>query len=173
MGRHAPTPASPRGFPGCRSTPTTSRSTPQAELADPDSVFHHFRKLIELRHDHPVIVHGRFELLLPDDEQIWALTRTLDDQILVMVANCSSDSCGRAGGCCCPTRRSRVLLATHGDSTSLDLQPWESRDLSARLSRSISAFGERRRLGVGLAGQPPGDGGGRAATAPRPAAENR
>ena len=26
------------------------------ELADPDSVFHHFRKLIELRHDHPVIV---------------------------------------------------------------------------------------------------------------------
>ena len=27
-----------------------------AQLADPDSVLHHFRKLIELRHDHPVVV---------------------------------------------------------------------------------------------------------------------
>ena len=34
-----------------------------AAVDDPKSVFHHFRKLIKLRHDHPVIVHGRFELL--------------------------------------------------------------------------------------------------------------
>ena len=61
-----------------------------AAVEDPDSVFHHFRKLIELRHDHPVVVHGRFELLLPDHEQIWALSRTLDDQVLLMIANCSS-----------------------------------------------------------------------------------
>ena len=40
-------------------------------------MFHHFRKLIKLRHDHPVVVHGRFALLLPDHEQIWVLTRTL------------------------------------------------------------------------------------------------
>ena len=61
-----------------------------AAVEDPNSVFHHFRKLINLRHDHPVVVHGRFELLLPDHEQIWALTRTLDDQVLLMIANCSS-----------------------------------------------------------------------------------
>ena len=60
-------------------------------LADPNSVFRHFQKLIKLRHDHPVLVEGRFELLLPDHEQIWAVTRTLDDQLLLMVANCSSE----------------------------------------------------------------------------------
>ena len=54
-------------------------------MADPDSVFHHFRKLIELRHELPVVADGRFELLLPDHEQIWAFTRTLDDQVLVVV----------------------------------------------------------------------------------------
>jgi oligo-1,6-glucosidase len=99
----------------------------QAELADPDSVFHHFRKLIALRHEHPVIVHGRFELLLPDDEQIWALTRTLGEQTLVMVANCSSIPAAVPDGALPDLAQARVLLATHGDSRSLDLQPWESR----------------------------------------------
>ena len=63
-------------------------------------MFHHFRKLIKLRHDHPVVVHGRFALLLPDHEQIWALTRTLDDQVLMMIANCSSDPASVPAGCC-------------------------------------------------------------------------
>ncbi len=62
-----------------------------AAVADPDSVFHHFRKLIALRQSHPVIVEGRFELLLPDHRQIWALTRTLGEQLLIMIANCSSE----------------------------------------------------------------------------------
>ena len=30
-------------------------------------------------------------LLLPEDEQIWTVTRTLGDQVLVMIANCSSE----------------------------------------------------------------------------------
>ena len=98
-----------------------------AAVEDPNSVFHHFRKLIELRHDHPVIVHGRFELLLPDHEQIWALTRTLDDQVLLMIANCSSYPGRVSPGAVPDLTDAKVLLATHGDSTSLDLEPWESR----------------------------------------------
>ena len=98
-----------------------------AAVEDPNSVFHHFRKLIELRHDHPVIVHGQFELLLPDHEQIWALTRTLDDQVLLMIANCSSYPGRVSPGAVPDLTDAKVLLATHGDSTSLDLEPWESR----------------------------------------------
>ncbi|HJV13221.1 MAG TPA: alpha-glucosidase [Propionibacteriaceae bacterium] len=97
------------------------------EMEDPNSVFHHFRKLIELRHDHPVIVDGRFELLLPDHEQIWAVTRTLDDQVLVMIANCSSESANVPGYAIPDLTGAQVLLATHGESTLLDLAPWESR----------------------------------------------
>ena len=99
-----------------------------AAVADPDSVFAHFKRLIALRHEHPVIVEGEFALLLPDHEQIWALTRTLDDQVLVMVANCSStpaqvpdgslpDLTG-SHGCCWPPTES---------GPRLDLEPWESR----------------------------------------------
>ena len=97
------------------------------QVDDPDSVFHHFRKLIKLRHDHPVVVHGRFELLLPDHGQIWALTRTLDDQVLVMIANCSSDPASVPPGAIPDLTGAHVLLTTHGDSTALELEPWESR----------------------------------------------
>jgi oligo-1,6-glucosidase len=98
-----------------------------AAAADPNSVFHHFKTLIKLRHDHPVIVDGRFELLLPDDEQIWALTRTLDDQVLVMIANCSSEAATAPAEVLPDLAGAPVLLATHPDRTSLELQPWESR----------------------------------------------
>jgi oligo-1,6-glucosidase len=98
-----------------------------AAVEDPDSVFHHFRKLIELRHDHPVVVDGRFELLLPDHEQIWALSRTLDDQVLLMIANCSSQPISVPADAVPDLSGAEVLLATHEDSTSLELVPWESR----------------------------------------------
>jgi oligo-1,6-glucosidase len=98
-----------------------------SEIEDPNSVFHHFRKLIELRHDHPVIVHGRFELLLPDHEQIWALTRTLDDQVLLMIANWSSAPTSVPPEAIPDLAGAQVLLATHDDSTALELEPWESR----------------------------------------------
>ena len=98
-----------------------------AAVEDPNSVFHHFRKLIELRHDHPVVVHGRFELLLPDHEQIWALTRTLNDQVLLMIANWSSHPAIVFRGTLPDLTDGEVLLATHGESTSLNLEPWESR----------------------------------------------
>jgi oligo-1,6-glucosidase len=98
-----------------------------AAIENPNSVFHHFRELIKLRHDHPVIVHGRFELLLPDHEQIWAITRTLDDQVLLTIANWSSEPASVPPEAIPDLTGAEVLLATHGDSTSLDLEPWESR----------------------------------------------
>jgi oligo-1,6-glucosidase len=96
-------------------------------LADPNSVLRHFQKLIKLRHDHPVLVEGRFELLLPDHEQIWAVTRTLGDQLLLMVANCSSAPTTIPAGSLPDVSAAQLLLATHANSSGADLQPWESR----------------------------------------------
>jgi oligo-1,6-glucosidase len=98
-----------------------------AAEADPDSVFHHFRRLIELRRTQPVLVDGQFTLLLPDHEQIWAVTRTLGDQLLVMTANCSSQPATLPPGSVPDLANAQVLLTTHGASTSPALQPWESR----------------------------------------------
>jgi oligo-1,6-glucosidase len=98
-----------------------------AAVADPESVFHHFRKLIELRHENPVVVEGRFDLLLPDHEQVWAFTRTLGDDALLVLANCSSETVTVAQDDVPDVVAAKVLLATHDETDGLDLQPWESR----------------------------------------------
>ncbi|MEL4358321.1 MULTISPECIES: alpha-glucosidase [unclassified Luteococcus] len=96
-----------------------------AAVADPDSVFHHYRKLIALRHDEPVVRDGVFALLEPEHEQLFAYTRTLaGEPTLLVLANMSSQPCPlpqscRAGG--------ELLLGTHGDGSTEELAPWESR----------------------------------------------
>jgi oligo-1,6-glucosidase len=64
--------------------------TVAAQRSDPDSVLAHYRKLIALRHEIPAVAHGDFALLLPDDERIWAFTRTYEGVELLVVANFSS-----------------------------------------------------------------------------------
>jgi oligo-1,6-glucosidase len=52
-------------------------------------VFHHYRRLIELRHTDPVVAEGDFTMLLPDDPVVYAFTRSLGEQSLLVVANFS------------------------------------------------------------------------------------
>ena len=62
-----------------------------AEVGQPDSVFEHYRKLIELRHNDPVVIDGDFELLLPDHPAIWAFVRRGPDTELLVAANFSAE----------------------------------------------------------------------------------
>ena len=63
----------------------------EAARADPDSVWHHYRELIDLRHDEPALVYGEYDLLLPDHERIYAYTRTLGDETVLIVLNWSDE----------------------------------------------------------------------------------
>jgi oligo-1,6-glucosidase len=65
--------------------------------------------------------------LLGAHAHIRALTRTLDDQVLLMIANCSSEAASVPPDSIPDLTGAQLLLATHGDSASLELQPWESR----------------------------------------------
>ena len=58
-------------------------------VADPDSVFHHYRRLIELRHTEPSVVNGDFRMLLADDPNIHAYIRSWRGTQLLVVANVS------------------------------------------------------------------------------------
>ena len=59
------------------------------QLKREDSVFHYYQKLIRLRKENEIIVYGNYELLLPEDENIFAYKRTLDNQKLLVVCNFS------------------------------------------------------------------------------------
>ena len=115
------------GIPWLSVNPNYVMVNAKAERLDPGSVFHHFQRLIALRHELPVLAEGRFELLLGDDPQLWGISRTLDGQTLLLVANCSSRPATVPAGAFPDVSGAQLLLATHGDRRGADLEPWESR----------------------------------------------
>jgi oligo-1,6-glucosidase len=77
------------GTPWIAVNPNHTEINAEAARADPDSVFHHYRRLIELRHREPAVAHGDFTMLLEDDEQVYAFARRHGDVELLVVANFS------------------------------------------------------------------------------------
>ena len=75
------------GTPWINVNPNYTAINTEAALADPDSVFYYYQKLIRLRHSLPIVVYGTFHGLLEDSETIYAYTRTLDDQTLTVACN--------------------------------------------------------------------------------------
>ena len=59
-------------------------------LDDDESVFSYYRSLIALRRKYPVIVHGHYQLLLADHPHVYAYTRSLDSQRLLVLCNFSA-----------------------------------------------------------------------------------
>jgi trehalose-6-phosphate hydrolase len=56
-------------------------------LIDKDSVFYHYKKLISLRKQYEIIANGRYDSVLMDHKQIFAYTRSLGNQKLLVVNN--------------------------------------------------------------------------------------
>jgi oligo-1,6-glucosidase len=106
----------------------------EAETADPESVLHHYRRLIELRHTDAVVVDGRFDLLLPEHPALWAFTRSLGGRVLLVLANLSGETVTIAPDDVPALSGSDVLLPTHEAPHDLTLRPWESRIHRLRLA---------------------------------------
>lgn len=65
------------GTPWYRVNPNYKEINVEQALADPESVFYHYQKLIQLRKEHEVMVYGTYQLLFPEDEDLYIYTRTL------------------------------------------------------------------------------------------------
>ena len=61
-----------------------------AEMADPDSIYHYYRKLVALRRESELIADGSIRFLDTDDPEIIAYVRELDGQCLTVVCNLTS-----------------------------------------------------------------------------------
>jgi oligo-1,6-glucosidase len=54
---------------------------------DPTSVLNHFRKMVKLRNENKVLVYGKYELLDKNNEDIYAYTRVLDGEKMLVLLN--------------------------------------------------------------------------------------
>jgi oligo-1,6-glucosidase len=128
------------GTPWIEVNPNHGDVNAENAVRDPDSVLHHYRRLIALRHADRVVVDGDFRMLLPDHEQVYAFTRRLDEVELLVLANFSGDAVTvdlpeRDAWAASETVLGNVPEAS-GDVASL--RPWEARVHRRVLSRETA-----------------------------------
>ncbi|WP_436375455.1 glycoside hydrolase family 13 protein [Cytobacillus sp. BC1816] len=75
------------GIPWIKVNPNYKNINVEKALNDPDSVFHYYKKLIELRKKNEIIVYGKYNLILDNHRVVYAYTRTLGNQILLVLCN--------------------------------------------------------------------------------------
>ncbi|MGI8313732.1 glycoside hydrolase family 13 protein [Halobacillus mangrovi] len=56
-------------------------------INDRHSIYHYYKNLIQLRKDHPVLIYGDYELILPQHDQIFAYTRSLGKEKVLVITN--------------------------------------------------------------------------------------
>ena len=92
-----------------------------------DSVFKYYQKLISLRHNSDLIVYGTYDLLLADDPDICAYTRTLDDDKLIVYCNFSDNT--REVELPEEFTNGKILISNYNDAavnTKITLRPYEA-----------------------------------------------
>ncbi len=114
------------GVPWMEVPPDDPDVNAETEMADPDSVFHFYRRLIALRRTCLALVEGRYELLLPDHPDVFAYARRHAGADLLVLCN----MCGRevafawsAPAVVLLANTDRTRLPDQGD---LVLEPYEA-----------------------------------------------
>lgn len=75
------------GTPWIKVNPNHTKINAEKAMADENSIFHYYKKLIALRKEMPVIVYGDFEAYMRDDDNVFAYKRSFVDEALFVMCN--------------------------------------------------------------------------------------
>jgi Alpha amylase, catalytic domain. len=80
------------GKPWIKVNPNYTKINVAKQINDKDSILNYYRRLIKLRKENEIIIYGDFELILPDDKNIFSYTRKLNDEMLLVICNFTSNN---------------------------------------------------------------------------------
>lgn len=120
-----------KGSPWMKVNPNYTSINVENQLKDDTSIYHFYKKMINLRKQHEVFVYGDYTLLLDDHPRVFAYKRTLDNSTALVLCNFSEE----------PSiieleefaHRDGKLLLTNNDNAeavladSIHLKPYEAR----------------------------------------------
>ncbi|MDA1667815.1 alpha,alpha-phosphotrehalase [Bacillus thuringiensis serovar kyushuensis] len=101
-------------------------------LEDKESVFYHYKKLIQLRKTYDVITEGEYAILDKNDPKIWAYTRTTGSEVLLVINNFYGEEITYSVPAHVQLEgmKQEVLLSNYKDASKdiakLNLRPYES-----------------------------------------------
>lgn len=122
------------GEPWIGVNPNYTEINAKAAMADPDSIFHYYRKLIALRKQHDIMVYGDFVPLMESHPSIYAYMRVLGDRRWLILLNFFGKACAFDLPEQVTFRDSRLIIGNYPDSDqplarNVHLRPYEARVL--------------------------------------------
>ena len=121
-----------RGEPWIGIPANAAQINANSQMDDPDSVLHHYRRLIDLRRREPLIQQGVYRALLQDHLQVWAYLREGHGERLLVLNNFYGSSCEiqLPEGVINAANEQRLLISNYPDcplrTSTMVLRPYES-----------------------------------------------
>ncbi|SDY31337.1 oligo-1,6-glucosidase/alpha-glucosidase [Evansella caseinilytica] len=75
------------GKPWLKINPNFKEINVEKAMKDSDSIYHYYKKLIRLRKSDDVLIYGNYDLILEDHDKMYAYTRTLAGQTILILVN--------------------------------------------------------------------------------------
>ncbi|MCM3716200.1 alpha,alpha-phosphotrehalase [Alkalihalobacillus oceani] len=120
------------GTPWIGVAPNYKTINAEQAVADPDSIFYHYQKLIQLRKEYDVMTDGDYRLRCADDEQLFVFERNSQNEALLVINNFY----GKEGTLDLPEQwqrfvgREKLILSNYPDqpqfAEKISLRPYES-----------------------------------------------
>ncbi len=78
-----------KGKPWIKLNPNYKWINAASQIEDEDSILNYYKRIIKMRKQYPVMIYGSYNIILEENEQIYAYTRTLDKEKLLVICNFS------------------------------------------------------------------------------------
>ncbi|WP_018143193.1 glycoside hydrolase family 13 protein [Alloscardovia criceti] len=118
------------GTPWLKVNPAFDHINVEESLADSHSIFFYYQKLIALRHNEPIITHGKYELVEgnTEDSNIFAYTRTFEDEVLLVLANWAANTVSHNYELRMNVPEdAQILIGNYDEGQRGSLQPYEAK----------------------------------------------
>ncbi|WP_437132115.1 glycoside hydrolase family 13 protein [Bacillus atrophaeus] len=119
------------GTPWLKVNPNYTSINAAEALADPDSILSYYKKLISLRKQYADLMKGSYDLLLPDDPQLFVYIRQTDTRQLLVINNFSDKEAIFQWPDELERETTQLLLSNYDGGRealpSIELKPYESR----------------------------------------------
>jgi len=120
------------GSPWLKVNPNYVDINVEQSMEDSNSIYHFYKKLIKLRKEEDALVYGSYDLILDKHDSIYAYTRTLDEEVIVVITNLFAEKATFKLPSSLKNKSYELCLCNYEvdpeeDIATIELKPYEAR----------------------------------------------
>jgi oligo-1,6-glucosidase/glucan 1,6-alpha-glucosidase len=120
------------GEPWIKVNPNYKEINAKAQVNDEKSIFNYYKKLIKIRKANPIVVHGKYQLILENHKEIFAYKRILEDETLLVICNFTGNNTKFISEEKIEFKTSELLISNYEVNedksiNNIELKPYEAR----------------------------------------------